>query len=203
MPRITGIYCIRNTVTAKLYVGSSISVIKRWGDHKRDLRLGKHDNSYLQRAWSKHGEDSFEFMLIEECLLGDCTILEQYYIDLYETTDRSKGYNIRLVADSNVGLKRTDETKAKIGAASANRSIETRAKLSAAATGKVATDESKKKVSESLKAAYASGKRRKPTDVSEETRKKMSLAKLGKKQTLEHAANAARARTGKIRRKRW
>lgn len=47
----SGIYKIVNTHTTEIYVGSAINFKKRWGWHIKDLKAGKHRNSYLQNAW--------------------------------------------------------------------------------------------------------------------------------------------------------
>ena len=40
--------------------------IKRWREHLYKLRKNKHQNRYLQAAWNKYGEKSFEFQVIKE-----------------------------------------------------------------------------------------------------------------------------------------
>jgi hypothetical protein len=60
----TGIYCIFNKITKKRYIGSASGkhgFRARWRNHKWRLRNGKHHSLYLQNAWNKYGEDSFEF----------------------------------------------------------------------------------------------------------------------------------------------
>jgi group I intron endonuclease len=59
--RRSGLYEIRNTRNGKVYVGSTVDFHKRWGEHRRALCHGTHGNSYLQRAWDKHGADAFAF----------------------------------------------------------------------------------------------------------------------------------------------
>ena len=36
MPRTQGIYIITNTVTAEMYIGSSVDIARRWSDHRRE-----------------------------------------------------------------------------------------------------------------------------------------------------------------------
>lgn len=120
MPRVTGVYCIRNKVNNKVYVGSSAGrggIHGRWAEHKRDLRNKTHDNIHLQRAWDQYGEEAFEFFVVEECSPEDCLALEQYYIDLYDTTKRDKGYNICPNAGSSLGTKHSEEARANMSAA--------------------------------------------------------------------------------------
>lgn len=61
IPRTSGVYQILCLPTGKVYVGSAVDLYGRWRDHRRYLRQGIHHNKYLQAAWDKYGEESFEF----------------------------------------------------------------------------------------------------------------------------------------------
>lgn len=69
----SGIYKIENTVNGKFYIGSSYNLHKRYRQHLLALRNGRHINSKLQSSWSKHGESSFIFSVIE--LVLDISLL--------------------------------------------------------------------------------------------------------------------------------
>lgn len=112
--KIIGIYKISNIITNKLYIGSSSFVQARLRQHKSHLLLNKHCNKHLQSSFNKYGLENFNFELIEECILENVIVREQYYIDTLETCNREKGYNKRLIADSNNGLKRSDEARKNI-----------------------------------------------------------------------------------------
>lgn len=93
-----GIYQIRNVVNGKVYVGSSVNLVKRRHTHFNELRKGIHTNGYLQRAFNKYGETNFVFEIIE--FTTDRTNilkLEQYWIDKLKVVKR--GYNISPIAD--------------------------------------------------------------------------------------------------------
>lgn len=77
----SGIYSISNTVNGKLYVGSTNNISVRWNKHRALLRHNKHQNTHLQSAWNKYGEESFEFSIIEECSIESLIEREQYFID--------------------------------------------------------------------------------------------------------------------------
>ena len=57
----SGIYCIRNSINNKCYVGQSKNVKKRFIHHKSMLRKNEHNNPYLQNSWNKYGENNFTF----------------------------------------------------------------------------------------------------------------------------------------------
>ena len=66
MPRPdSGIYLIKNVVSGKFYVGSSGTLSERLRSHRRMLQGNRHDNRHLQHSWNKHGEDKFEFSVLE------------------------------------------------------------------------------------------------------------------------------------------
>jgi hypothetical protein len=87
----------------------------RWRAHRYHLNLGDHHASYLQRSWTKHGKAAFLFEIIEECLDEDKVLREQYYIDTLNSC-----YNGRPAADSNLGLKYSDEARARMSIAQQN-----------------------------------------------------------------------------------
>jgi len=77
-----GIYRIINLINRKCYYGSSKNIYKRWKDHKNQLKLNKHHNIKLQRAWNKYGEKSFIFEIVELCELESLLLIEQKFLNL-------------------------------------------------------------------------------------------------------------------------
>jgi group I intron endonuclease len=109
------IYTITNLKNSKIYVGSTIrSFYERRNSHKSSLRNKTHVNRHLQRAFNKHGEDSFLFEILEECNIEYCRAQEQYWINILNVTNRNFGYNILSVPGSRQNVKHTKETKNKI-----------------------------------------------------------------------------------------
>lgn len=107
---LCGIYCIENKTTQKKYIGQSRNINSRWCHHKAELNNDIHDNDYLQKAWNKYGEDDFKFYILEECDISMLDDKERYYIELYDTLDRSKGYNLKTGGqDTNCKLKETNK----------------------------------------------------------------------------------------------
>lgn len=134
--KIHAVYSIENITNNKVYIGSAIDIKSRFRQHKSDLNLNKHTNLLLQRAWNKYGNDKFVFITIEEIQNPkELIVREQFWINKFFSSERLFGYNIREIAASNLGMIRSDETKAKISASKkgqglgAKRSMETRQKI--------------------------------------------------------------------------
>lgn len=181
----SGIYKIRNITNEKCYIGSAVDFDKRWGSHKHNLKEGHHHNRHLQSAWNKHGKESFVFEILEKCDKAKLIEREQYYFD-----ELKPEYNVCPSAGSHLGMKASAETKRKIGLASSKRlkgkkhfnygknlSDETKRKISETLKGTTASDETKRKLSKMRKGPGNSfyGKKH-----SKESREKMSLAMKGR-----------------------
>ncbi len=172
----SGIYRIVHMESMHEYVGSAITFRKRWNIHKRDLRLGQHHSTYLQRAYDKYGLDAFAFVPIEIVTTADQLISrEQYWIDELQPV-----FNMSRVAGSTLGVPCSSETRAKIGAANTGKTgyrhtDETKAVLSAAkignqhTKGRVMPEDERKRRGESQKGRVMSA----------ESRQKISDARTG------------------------
>lgn len=108
----TGIYAITNIITGKRYIGSAVDIEKRWTKHKSDLRHNQHHSSKLQNSWNKHGKDKFQLDIIYECHKSQLIFYEQLFIDFNGGTKVL--YNECPIAGSQLGIKRSSETKRKI-----------------------------------------------------------------------------------------
>lgn len=107
----SGVYCITNVRTGKVYVGSATCIKGRLIGHRACLRKNKHDNSYLQHAWNKYGEATFKFSVLKTCPTDEMVEWEQFYIDHLRAAVRAYGYNLCPTAGSTLGLKWTEESK--------------------------------------------------------------------------------------------
>lgn len=88
------IYIIRNTVNNKVYIGQTkVSVNVRWQEH---LRHAKYGDQVINRAMRKYGVDKFYIETLEICSIDVIDYREIYYIDLYDSTNKSKGYNVSI-----------------------------------------------------------------------------------------------------------
>ena len=88
------IYILRNTVNNKVYIGQTkVSVTTRWQEH---LRHTKYGDQIINRAMRKYGIDKFYVETLEICNIDVIDYREMYYIDLYDSTNKSKGYNVSI-----------------------------------------------------------------------------------------------------------
>lgn len=167
------IYVIINKVNGKRYIGSAINFKTRKVRHLSDLKNRKHHSRYLQNSYNKHGEENFEFKILEH--VEDVKLLietEQKWLD----SERPE-FNVCKVAglNSHLGLKRSEETKKKI---------------SEALTGIKRSEETKKKISKSKKGVPIDGgnmnKDKIGQPLSEEHKNKIALANSGRVLTDEH-----------------
>lgn len=88
------IYIIKNIVNTKVYIGQTrTSINQRWQEHLRHTQYG---DQIINRAMRKYGADKFYIETLEICDVSLLDYREIYYIDLYNSTDKSKGYNVSI-----------------------------------------------------------------------------------------------------------
>jgi len=171
-----GIYAIYNVLTDKMYIGSAVSVARRWRVHRHMLNNKKHHSPKLQTAYDKYGHDAFEWQIVEYVADKDQLIeREQFWIDFFKPI-----YNSSPTAYSCLGFKHTEISKERMRRAQIGRkqSAETIATRSAKLKGHVVTKETRAKISRSHLGITPNS----------ETRAKMSAAKKGLKQSPEIVA---------------
>lgn len=205
-PRDPGIYLIFNTVSGKCYPGQAKDIRERLGEHYRDLISGKHGNRHLAASWRKHSASAFVFYVLELVSGGSglkqrLVAREQFWMDQWPEALR---YNIAPAAGSNLGVKFSPESRARIRTLKLNQSPETRAKIAAAnrrrapevydgvrlaLRGKKHSAERSAKMS-----ALRRGKKGRPH--SAEARARMSAAQRGRTFSAEHRAKISASRKG-------
>ena len=163
-----GIYGLRNKITNKWYVGQSVDIWGRW--HLGYELMHCKGQPKIYHALLKYSYDNFEKIIIEECdsVAWILDYRETYWI---RTLDSIKnGYNLK---EGGAAGKVSDETKKKISIALSNRTWtpEMRNNLSGAMKNAFKSDEYRKKISDSWTDRRKAG-------ISDETREKMTAAKL-------------------------
>ena len=186
---VGGVYAIRNTVSGRVYVGSSDNIKGRWHGHRYHLRHRKHHASKLQRSWTKHGPQAFTFEILE--LVNDSDQLfvrEQHWIDLLDAASTTKGFNSHPRAGGPRGYKASPETRAKISAVRKGKKFgpltdEHKAALSLTAVKRYESPEQRRELR-----AYGLMGRNTPKVFSADGRAKIVMTHKGKKKSPSHAA---------------
>lgn len=165
------IYLAKNNVNGKLYVGMTTRQLKkRISEHKYDShhRL-KGRKSHFHCAINKYGFENFSFYPIceiecedRDSLVSQLAKLEQYYIALYKTSDKSVGYNLTLGGEGINGYRYSDEDKAR---------------MSLSRKGRKLSEETKRRIGEFMRSDKNPNIGKKH---SEETKRKISIANKGR-----------------------
>lgn len=115
-----GIYCIRNKINNKRYIGKSIKIEQRLAQHKATIKkyysnpekYKKLVNRFLAASFAKYGEDNFEYTVLQEfesCTDEELADAELFWMDFYNTCNRDFGYNLR--RDSSTKTTVHEETR--------------------------------------------------------------------------------------------
>jgi group I intron endonuclease len=147
----SGVYIIENTTNGHRYIGSTINLMQRKSQHFRALRSGNNNCKILQHAFDKYGETSFIFKLLLICESFELLRYEQGLIDAFLPE-----YNISLTAGSQLGVKRSEETRRKISKAKTGKKMspasgERRRKISEANIKRFSSEEERRKISRAHK----------------------------------------------------
>jgi group I intron endonuclease len=163
------VYLVTNAVNGKRYVGKTKRDLeKRWREHVTHSHGGS-DEMALYRALQKHGAESFELSVLEECADEDAldeaerkwirelgTFRREY--NMTEGGDGLKGYRHteatkRKMSESHRGKTLSPETIEKIRKTNTGqkRSDEAREKMRQAAIGRGHSEEAREKISEALR----------------------------------------------------
>ena len=186
------IYKISNNINSRFYIGSAKNFNYRKATHKSNLLKNKHHNKPMQAHVNKYGFETLIFEIIENCNIENLIEREQFYIDTLNPY-----FNTRRIAESNIGIKWTEEqkTNARISRSKRvnplkgrKRSKETCIKIGLAHKGKRLSDKQKKDHSIKMK-----GRR-----VSEEVKKKISESTKGKVFSTETKQKLSKQKMGKL-----
>ena len=107
-----GIYCIRNLINNKVYIGKSYNIYNRIAGHMYNLtKKSKDENRHLIAAWHKYGRENFEYFVLEYLPINEELVKarELYWMEVYDSTNRDFGYNLR--KDSSTKMIVHEETK--------------------------------------------------------------------------------------------
>lgn len=154
---VAEIYVIENTRNRKPYVGQTINSAKRrFAQHMTELRLGRHPNSHMQKAYESG--DTFDFRVVIVC--------EDFYADFYESE----------LIETLGGINGNAMYNQKHGGSRGRLSEETKLKISIGNKGKTISEEHKELIRQSKLGSIPWNKGKPRT---EETKRKIGESKLG------------------------
>ena len=162
--------------SGKRYIG----ITCRKPEHRWANGKGYTGNDYFTKAINKYGWDSFEHIIVSKGLDEETAKwLEMELIKIWDSTNRSKGYNITFGGEGTTGWIPSEETRKKISKAQKGRKL---------------SEEHKRKIGENSKSMWENEKYRNKMSEkkkgennpnygkhhSEETKKKISKSQKGK-----------------------
>lgn len=104
------IYCIRNIINNKVYIGQTSDFEKRKKEHIKKLNINLHHNKHLQYSWNKYGSDNFVFEILKDNIdIKEINDIEKLYILLFQTNNSDFGYNLTEGGDGVKGYKHSKE----------------------------------------------------------------------------------------------
>ena len=125
------VYSFENLITSKIYFGVTNNVARRYREHISP----KSRCLYLKGAIQKYGELAFYFTVeIEGLTLDEANQYEDFFVEVYDTINPEKGYNLKY-GGGNKG----------------SPNVATRKKIGEANKGKTRTEEHRRKLSEANK----------------------------------------------------
>lgn len=193
MPVVYCAECRTEEVLHGIYVGQAQRFKSRRNIHLRNLREGTHHNSQLQKCFDTYGESSISFYVLEECTSEVLTEREQYHVDRLRSTGVLCNAPGSVVTPER-GKVWTPERKKhhREVTLGRKRSDEARARMRAGSTdknkGRPRTEETKKKIS-----ASKQGKKMGP--MAQEQKDKISASNQGKTWSEETRRKIRRSRT--------
>lgn len=105
------IYIFKNKLNNKIYIGKTNNIIRRNREHLSESKSG--ENRHFYNAIRKYGFENFDQKILFECENEDQAYqMEQYYIALHQSNDKSKGYNSTTGGEGLKGI--TEETRKKM-----------------------------------------------------------------------------------------
>lgn len=169
----SGIYIIKCLGNGRAYIGSSVNIKYRIQRHKRQLIDNRHGNKKMQAIFNKYGVDLFTFETLEFCERDQLLIREQHYLNtMVHAQEQDKfaieAMNLSPTASSTLGSKRTTEQLLKYSILRKGRKPWNKGLTMGSQSDEL------------IKKRFENRKNNGKQWHSEETKRKISLANLGK-----------------------
>lgn len=171
-----GIYAIID-LDEQRYVGSSVNIERRIKVHFKGLQNKDHQNRFLQRAYNKYGRDYFRVEILEECSKEILLEREQFYMDQehkYNLSKKAAAGGIKWTIERK--LKHSEKLKGNKRLLGYKHSEETKKKISESLKGRPVSENTRKAASTRMKKYNVESPNMKGRDFSEHHRKAISIA---------------------------
>lgn len=163
--RTNTIYCLRNKINDKVYIGQT------WQSIKKRFQNGYYGCKHIKNALDAYGKKNFYYEILNICYTQEeADELERFWIKKFNSSDRKYGYNL-----------------SSGGKASGTPSIETRQKISDSNKGKIITEKTRQKLINSHLGFVHSEETRKKLSI-------INKGKKLSKEHVEKIANSNRGR---------
>lgn len=87
----SGIYCYKNKINGKLYIGQALNLKRR---HLNFLNINhRYAGQVIENARKKYGIDNFEYSILTHCPVNELNYWESFYVERLNTTT-PHGYNM-------------------------------------------------------------------------------------------------------------
>jgi len=140
----SGIYCFTNKMNGKKYVGSSISLGRRFSQYFNVNNLTRQSYMTICKSLLKYGYSGFSVEILEYCSSSELLIREKHFMDLLKPE-----YNISMEPSHPfLGRNHSDETRAKLRVFFKGKVYPERTGEKNPMFGKTHSDEVREKISE-------------------------------------------------------
>lgn len=88
------VYRIKNTITQRSYIGSTINIESRKQRHFHELKEDKHHSVYLQRSYNKHGANAFVFEVLytgDDYIEVEQQLIREFFNASYNVSRNASG----------------------------------------------------------------------------------------------------------------
>jgi len=109
---MSGIYCIKNSVNGRVYIGQSLNPSERMQRHFCSLKEGVHRNNFIQEDWNSYGGDVFGGSILEVLDSIEPKVLkerEQFWMGHFHSYNEKSGYNIYPAREKGIVCQETRE----------------------------------------------------------------------------------------------
>lgn len=179
------IYLYVNKINNHKYIGQTKDFNKRHKQH-----IGEYNNKYpIDKAFNKYGENNFDIIILKENLSSQCLLnfWECYYIDKFNCLDNG---NYNLSSGGSNGNNFANKTKEEMELFKQN--------MSKIKRGTIISDETKNKISKTMKEKYGENHWMNGRNLSEETKIKIGESQKGKIQTDGTKKKISNSHKGKV-----